>query len=105
MKMDKKNFMIFGIEIGIMLFFIGIAINIAFGPTTLTYRTPQQVSSIIKLLGIGFATLSIFIGGIFIEKMELVTRVLLVVFGVVLLCVNIAIISLVPYYWGEKYEY
>jgi len=98
MKINKKNLMILGIEIGVMLFFIGIAINIALGPTTLTYRAPQQISSMIKLIGMGLATLSIFIGGIFIDRMELVTRVLLVIFGVVILCVNIAIISLVPYY-------
>ena len=96
--MNKKDLMILGIEIGIMLFFIGIALNIVLGPTTQTYRAPQQVSSFVKLAGMGIATLSIFIGGIFIEKMEIVTRVLLVVFGVVILCVNIAIISLVPYY-------
>ena len=98
MKMNKKDLMILGIEIGIMLFFIGVALNIALGPTTLTYRTPQQISSFVKLAGMGIATLSILIGGIFIEKMEIVTRVLMVVFGVVILCVNIAIISLVPYY-------
>jgi len=96
--MSKKDLMILGIEIGVMLFFIGVAVNIALGPTTLTYRTPQQISSFIKLIGMGFATLSILIGGIFIDKFEIVTRVLLVVFGVVILCVNIGIISLVPYY-------
>jgi len=98
MKLNKKNLMILGIEIGIMLFFIGIALNIAMGPTTTLYRTPQQVSSFVKLAGMGLATLSILLGGIFIEKIELTTRVLLVVFGVVILCINIGIISLVPYY-------
>ena len=98
MEMNKKNIMILGIEIGIMLFFIGIALNILLGPTTDSYKLPQQVSSFIKLAGTGIATLSIFIGGIFVEKMELVTRILLVVFGIVLLCLNIGIISFVSYY-------
>jgi len=96
--MDKKSLMILGIEVGVMLFFIGIALNIVLGPTTDDNKMPQQVSSIAKLTGMGLATLSILIGGIFIEKMELVTRILLVVFGIVLLCINIAIISIVHYY-------
>jgi hypothetical protein len=96
--MNKKNLMILGIEIGVILFFIGVALNIALGPTTDNNKMPQQVSSFVKLVGMGITTLSIFIGGIFIEKMELVTRILLVVFGVILLSLNIAIISLVPYY-------
>ena len=98
MKLNKKYLMILGIEIGVMLFFIGIALNIAMGPTTTLHRTPQQVSSFVKLAGMGLATLSILLGGIFVEKFELTTRVLLVVFGVVILCINIGIISLVPYY-------
>ena len=96
--MERKDLMILGIELGVLLFFIGIASNFALGETTITYRTPQQVSSFLKLLGMGIATLSILLGGIFINRLEMVTRVLLVVFGVVLLCVNIGIISLVPYY-------
>ena len=96
--MNKKSIMILGIEIGIMMFFIGIALNIALGPTTDDNRMPQQVSSFIKLSGTGIATLSILIGGIFIEKMELVTRILLSIFGLVLLLINIVIILLVSYY-------
>lgn len=98
MELNKKNLMIIGIGLGVMLFFIGIALNIALGPTTSTDKLPAQVSSIVKLTGIGIATLSIFIGGIFIEKIQMVTRILLAVFGLVLLILNIAIISLVPYY-------
>jgi len=98
MEMNKKNLMILGIEIGVMLFFLGIAINIVLGPTTDDYKLPQQLSSFIKLGGMGLATLSIFIGGIFIEKLELVTRILFVIFGTIILVLNIAIISLVPYY-------
>ena len=81
-----------------MLFFVGIALNIVMGPTTEDYKLPAQVSSIVKLTGIGMATLSIFIGGIFIDKLEIITKVLLAIFGLVLLILNIAIISLVSYY-------
>ena len=83
-----------------MLFFVGIALNIVMSPTTEDYKLPAQVSSIVKLTGIGMATLSIFIGGIFIDKLEIITKVLLAIFGLVLLILNIAIISLVSYYWG-----
>ena len=98
MDLSKKNLMIYGIIIGVMLFFIGISINITMGPTTEEYKLPAQLSSIVKLSGIGIATLAIFIGGIFIEEIEMINRVLLAVFGLVLLILNIAIISLVPYY-------
>ena len=98
MKLDKKNIMLLGIAVGVMLFFIGIALNITMGPTTEDNKLPAQVSSIVKLSGIGIATLSIFVGGIFIDKLEMIPRVLLAVFGLVLLILNIIIISLVPYY-------
>jgi len=98
MELNKKNIMLFGIVIGVMLFFIGIAINIVMGPATDDYKLNLQVSSIVKLTGIGMATLSVFIGGIFIDKLEMITRVLLSIFGLVLLILNIAIISLVTYY-------
>ena len=98
MEMNKKNLMILGIVIGVMLFFLGIALNIVLGPATVEDRTSAQVSSFVKLAGAGIFTLAIFIGGIFIESMWIVTRILLVVFGLTLLLVNIGIISLVTYY-------
>jgi len=96
--LTKKKLMIYGIIIGVMLFFLGVALNIALGPTTNDHKAPQQISSFIKLGGMGIATLSILIGGIFIERMELVTRILLAIFGLVLLTINIVIISFVSYY-------
>ena len=49
MKLTKMKIMILGIEFGVMLFFIGIALNIAMGPTTESHRLPQQVSALVKL--------------------------------------------------------
>lgn len=98
MELNKKNLMILGIGSGVMLFFIGIASNILMGPATDDYRLPVQASSILKLTGTGMVTLAILVGGIFIEKLEIYTRLLLSIFGLCLLIINIAIISLAPYY-------
>jgi len=93
MKMNKKNLMILGIAGGIMLFFIGMAVNIAMGPSTDDYQLPRQVSSVIKLTGMGILCISMIVGGFFVEKMEKDTKTLLLLFGIVLLLLNIIILS------------
>jgi threonine/homoserine efflux transporter RhtA len=93
MNWNKKNLMILGLAGGIMLFFIGMAVYIALGPSTATYLLPMQVSSVIKLTGMGIVCICMIVGGFFVEKLERDTKLLLVFFGVILLLMNIFIFS------------
>ena len=93
MKMNKKNLMILGLAGGIMLFFLGMATYIAMGPSTDTYRLPRQISSVIKLTGMGIVCISMIVGGFFVEKLDKDTKTLLLIFGVILLLLNIFIFS------------
>jgi hypothetical protein len=93
MKMNKKNLMILGLAGGIMLFFLGMATYIAMGPSTDTYLLPRQISSVIKLTGMGIVCISMIVGGFFVEKLDKDTKTLLLIFGVILLLMNIFIFS------------
>jgi hypothetical protein len=93
MKMNKKNLMILGLAGGIMLFFLGMATYIAMGPSTETYLLPRQISSVIKLTGMGIVCISMIVGGFFVEKLDKDTKTLLLIFGVILLLMNIFIFS------------
>jgi hypothetical protein len=90
--------MILGLGGGIMLFFIGIAAYIILGPSTDIYILPKQVSSVIKLTGMGIVCIAMIIGGFFIEKIERDTKLLLLLFGVILLLLNIFLFSSSRYY-------
>ena len=81
-----------------MFFFIGIALNIVLGPTTDTNKLPQQVSSVVKLSGMGFICISLLIGGIFVNDFPKESRVLMIIFGFALLAVNIFIMSIIKFY-------
>ena len=83
--MNKKKLMIFGLAVGIMLFFLGLAVNIALGPSTDDYLIPKQVSAVIKLTGMGIVCISMIIGGFFVEKLDKDTKSLLLLFGIILL--------------------
>ena len=91
--MNKKQLIIFGLIIGIMLFFIGLASYIALGPSTAEYILPKQVSAVLKLSGMGFICISMIIGGFFVEDINKDARGLLLIFGLVFLILNIFIIS------------
>jgi hypothetical protein len=93
MKIDKMNLMILGLGGGIILFFIGLASYFALGPSSNDYLLPGQISSIIKLTGMGILCISMIVGGFFIDKLEKDTKSLLLVFGFILLLLNIFIIS------------
>jgi hypothetical protein len=93
MKMNKKNLMILGLAGGIMLFFLGMATYIAMGPSTDTYLLPRQISSVIKLTGMGIVCISMIVSGFFVEKLDKDTKTLLLIFGVILLLLNIFIFS------------
>ena len=93
MQWNKKNLMIIGLAGGIMLFFIGMATYIAIGPSTDTYLLPRQLSSVIKLSGMGIVCISMIVGGFFVEKIDKDTKTLLLLFGVILLLLNIFLFS------------
>lgn len=93
MRMTKKKLMILGLGAGIMLFFIGMATYIALGPSTSTYLLPMQISAVIKLTGMGMVCISMIVGGFFVDKIERDTKILLLLFGVIMLLMNIFIFS------------
>lgn len=95
---NKKILMILGLGGGTMIFFIGIAAYIVLGPSTDTYLLPKQVSSVIKLTGMGIVCIAMIVGGFFNEKIERDTKVLLLLFGVILLLLNIFLFSSFRYY-------
>jgi hypothetical protein len=98
MQWNKRTIMIVGLAGGIMLFFIGMAAYIILGPSTDTYLLPKQISSLIKLTGMGIVCISMIVGGFFIEKIEKDTKLLLLLFGVILLLLNIFLFSSSHYY-------
>lgn len=98
MRWNKNILMIVGLGGGIMLFFIGMAAYIVLGPSTDTYLIPKQVSSVLKLSGMGILCISMIVGGFFIEKIEKDTKLLLLLFGVILLLLNIFLFSSFQHY-------
>jgi hypothetical protein len=98
MQWNKRTIMLVGLAGGIMLFFIGMAAYIILGPSTDTYLLPKQISSLIKLTGMGIVCISMIVGGFFIEKIEKDTKLLLLLFGVILLLLNIFLFSSSQYY-------
>ena len=97
MKVNKKNMMILSLVAGIMLFFIGMGTYILLGPSTDTYLLPSQVASIIKLTGMGLVCISMIVGGFFVEKLDKDVKSLLLIFGVILLLINIFVLSYAEY--------
>lgn len=97
MQLNKKNLMIIGLSFGIMLFFIGMGTYLLLGPATETYLLPHQISSVIKLSGMAIVCISMIVGGFFIENLDKDVKSLLIIFGVVLLLLNIFILSYSSY--------
>ena len=93
MKFDKKDLMILGLTVGILLFFLGLATAIALGPTTDDYQLPRQVGSIIRMSGMGIICISMIVGGFFVEKLDKDIKHLLLIFGLVLLLLNIFVLQ------------
>jgi len=96
--MNKKNLMILSLAGGIMLFFIGIAAYIVLGPSTDDYLLPRQASAVIKLTGMGIICISMIVGGFFVDGLDKDTKTLLLIFGLILLLINIFILSYSNYY-------
>ena len=93
MEWSKKNLMILGLAGGIMLFFFGLAIAIVLGPTTDENQLPRQVGSFIRLSGMGLICISMIVGGFFVEDLEKDIKHLLLIFGLVLLLLNIFVLQ------------
>jgi hypothetical protein len=93
MQLDKMKLMVFGIGGGILLFFIGLAAYFAIGPSTTDNLLPRQVSSVIKLTGMGILCISMIVGGFFIDKLDKDTKSILIIFGFLLLLLNIFVVS------------
>lgn len=93
MKINKKNIMLLGLACGVMLFFFGIGIYILLGPSGEDYLLPKQVSSFFKFGGMGLICMSMIIGGFFVDDIEKDTKTLLLIFGIVLLLINIFVLS------------
>ena len=98
MEINKYNLMILGLSAGIMLFFIGIGTYFLLGPSTEDNMLPQKVSSVIKLGGMGLIVISMIVGALFVKKIEKDVKSLLLIFGIILLLINIAIMSFSGYY-------
>lgn len=86
MKYKSKDLIMIGMIVGIGLFFIGAMINNSF-PSDSENLTPYKISAFIKMLGIGALTTSMIIGGIIIEKIDKNLKMLLFIFGLVLLII------------------
>ncbi len=97
MRMDKYNLFTLGLVGGIILFFLGMVSNIVLGPSTTSYQVPAQVSEVVKLSGMGIVCLSMILGSVFVEKIDRDTKVLLLIFGVILLLVNVILMSTYHY--------
>ena len=93
MELNKKNLMLLSLASGVMLFFFGIGIYILLGPSGEDYLLPRQVSSFFKFGGMGLICISMIIGGFFVENIEKDIKTLLLIFGIVLLLVNIFVLS------------
>jgi len=84
--MNYKDMVMYGLIIGIGLFFVGAIINNAF-PSTETDLLSYKVSGFIKLLGIGMVTTSMVIGGIIMDQADKNLRTLLLLLGLVLVII------------------
>ena len=87
--------MILGIGGGILLFFLGLATAIALGPATPDYQLPRQIGSMIRYSGMGIVCISMIVGGFFIEKIDKDVKHLLLIFGIVILLLNIFVLQYV----------
>lgn len=76
----------FGVIIGIALIFIGAIINNVF-PSTSEDLTGYKIQAFIKMMGFGFLTSSMVMGGIIIEKVDKNQRILLLIFGLIILLI------------------
>jgi MFS family permease len=84
--MKNKDLIMFGIIIGIALIFIGAIVNKVF-PSSSEDFIAYRVQAFIKMIGFGFLTSSMVVGGIIIEEVDKNQRILLLIFGLILLLI------------------
>ena len=84
LKMENKNLIMLGMIIGISLFFFGLMVNKVFEPSS-TNMIPYKVSAFLKIVGIGFFTCSMVIGGIILTGFDKNLKTLLLIFGLIIL--------------------
>ena len=93
MEINKKNLMLLGLASGVIIFFFGIGVYFLLGPSGEDYLLPRQVSTFFKFGGMGLICMSMILGGFFVEKIEKDIKILLLVFGIVLLLLNMFVLS------------
>jgi len=93
MEINKKNLMLLGLASGVIIFFFGIGVYFLLGPSGEDYLLPMQVSTFFKFGGMGLICMSMILGGFFVEKIEKDIKILLLIFGVVLLLLNMFVLS------------
>lgn len=84
--MKNKDLIMFGLIIGIALFFVGMMIHNVF-PSTEENLLSYKVSAFMKLVGLGVLTSSMVIGGVLIEDIDRNLKMLLLIFGLLLLLI------------------
>lgn len=84
--LETKNIIIAGLIVGIALFFIG-AIIINVFPSSESDLLSYRVSAIIKLIGLGFLTCSMVVGGVILKDIDKNQKILIFVIGLILLII------------------
>ena len=83
---DIKNIIITGFIVGIALFFVGAIISNVF-PSSESDLLSYRASAITKLIGIGFLTCSMVVGGIVLKDIDKNQKILILVIGLILLII------------------
>lgn len=97
--MRKISWVMLGVCIGIVSFFVGALIYTIFGPGGEENQLPYKISATIKLLGMGILCSSMVCGGIIIE--DKTTRFYLFILGFILLIIYLSASPLLE--WRESY--
>ena len=84
--MKNKDLIMIGIIIGIIFFFIGLMISNVF-PSDSENLVSYKVAAFMKLIGIGILVTSMVIGGLIINSIDKNLRMLLFLFGLILLII------------------
>ena len=84
--MKNKDLIMFGMIIGIALFFLGAMISNVF-PSDESDLLAYKVAAFFKLMGIGILVATLVVGGIIVEKIDRNLKMLLLILGLVLLIV------------------
>jgi len=86
MNMKNKDLIMIGIIIGISFYFIGAIISNIF-PSSEASLISYKVSASIKLIGLGFLTSSMVVGGIIVNDIDKNLKILLLLLGLILLII------------------